>query len=162
MSSEKGVYILLGKPRKIREYVLGTFAKKVGFSRANAKGLKSSLRHLERNKAIEVFQGGYKGHSLCHPKKVRVYDWDAVRIHFGLDQSKIVQNEISERKPRKVWKKPKPKKRFKIKIELKFCAAKNYCDRQVVKRRLPYPLCKEPSIFCSEQISKITEARVKF
>jgi hypothetical protein len=62
---------------------LRNFARAVGFNRANVVGFKNSLAILEQVGALEVKQGGFMAHSMCHPKIVYVYDWKKVMIHFG-------------------------------------------------------------------------------
>jgi len=63
---------------------LAVFAKRLGFKRSNAKELQFSLKYLQKIGALEIQQGGFKGHSLCHPKIVSIKDQKTVDTHFKL------------------------------------------------------------------------------
>jgi hypothetical protein len=54
-------------------YTLSGFAKKLGFCSAQDKEFKQKLRRWTRQGDVTVYQGGFKGHSLAHPKKVKLH-----------------------------------------------------------------------------------------
>jgi hypothetical protein len=45
------------------------FAQKLGFKRASDPRFRMLLKQWEIEGAVKVYQGGYHGHSLAHPKK---------------------------------------------------------------------------------------------
>lgn len=59
-----------------------TFARWYGFKRSNEKGFREHLKHLQQVGAIRIVQGGYRGHSACHSKKVEVILPEIVDAYF--------------------------------------------------------------------------------
>ena len=51
---------------------LSQFAKQIGFNRASDKRFKELLRSWQVQGHIRIYQGGYAGDSMHHPKKVQI------------------------------------------------------------------------------------------
>lgn len=43
------------------------------------------IKILDKRKIIEVFQGGYRGHSTCHPKKIRILSLRSLEKYLGFN-----------------------------------------------------------------------------
>jgi len=70
-----------------------TFARKLGFKSAHAKGFWKGLNYLCRIGAIEIQQSGFKGDSMHHPKLVVVRDSERVSSLFRV---KLSLNKVQE------------------------------------------------------------------
>ena len=60
----------------VRPFKLSVFKRKYNLS------LKET-RFLHNRGIIEIYQGGYKGHSLCHAKKVRILNPELFKCYLG-------------------------------------------------------------------------------
>lgn len=51
---------------------LRAFARKLGFERVSNPDFQALLKRWQIEGVVNVYQGGYKGHSMAHPKKVQL------------------------------------------------------------------------------------------
>lgn len=120
---------------------LSTFARWYGFKNAAQKGVREHLVYLEQVGAIRIIQGGYRGHSMCHSKKVEVINHELVVAHFRCPvETKASVPEITREQ------KPKEKPDF-LKGELKFwcIASTKKCEYKKRIGSFVVPICSSPN-----------------
>lgn len=114
---------------------LRNFALRCGFNRSNVAGFKESLRHLEEAGALKVKQGGFLGHSTCHPRIVYVYDWNVIKQHFGDVKT------ACEVEPEHCYEERDKREEYS-EYALSFCISPKPCGGEFNKENLPYPICR--------------------
>jgi hypothetical protein len=83
-----------------RTFELKTFARKLGFENAQDKTFRRLLKRWILEGSVAVYQGGYKGHSLAHPKKVKLmktleyFTQKRTKPKLNFYQVKMVLNEF--------------------------------------------------------------------
>jgi hypothetical protein len=61
---------------------LATFARRHGFKSPKQKGFRAHLIQLEKLGAIRIVQGGFRGHSAEHQKKIEIQKPIIVERYF--------------------------------------------------------------------------------
>lgn len=126
-------------------FVISTFAKKLGFDTAKAKGFRRGLRHLAKTGALKVTQGGYRGDSVNHPRIVTVKDWVAVQLYFKrelLPPENLRSRSNHKQKPPKVA----PKQYFH------YCRLPGPCSYKKELKAYPRPVCTWTST-CNQKVN---------